>query len=135
MAELVQTPASVVGSGTPKAGTAGEAIDAGMPVFKDSADDNKLKKSRGSSLALAQCDGIALNSAATGQPMDYQSDGLIDLGAVIVVGETYVVSDATAGKIRPIGDLGAGDYPVILGVARTASQLNLKIAEAQAAKP
>lgn len=135
MSELVQTAANVKmnsGVAVQPLVTAGEAISAGMPVFED--DDGLYYKSRANVVGTALCDGIALNSCAAEQPLILKKADGIDLGATLVVGETYVVSDATAGKIMPIGDLGTGDYPVLLGTATTASNLELAISEPGIAK-
>jgi len=129
MAELTQVAANVKqnsGVVVPTFKTAGEAITAGMPVYEDSA-DGLYYKAQANSAAKAKCDGIALNSCAANQPLIIKSTGGIDLGDTLTVGETYVVSDATAGKIRPIGDLGTGDYPVILGVATTTSNMDMNL--------
>jgi hypothetical protein len=134
MAELSQTAANVLGTAHDHV-TAGATITAGMPVYADTADANEYKASMANALATAKCNGIALNGASNGQPLTIQRSGEINLGATLVVGETYVVSDATAGKIRPLADLGAADYPVILGVAKTASILKLSINAPGIAKP
>lgn len=134
MSELVQTAGSVIGTGTIKRGTAGATITAGMPVYRDADDGRALKACQGDAAGTANCDGIALNGAADGQPLAYQTTGPINLGATLTVGETYVVSDATAGKIRPIGDLGTGDYVTIVGVATTTSNLALDIENSATAK-
>jgi hypothetical protein len=105
-----------------------------MPVYKDSS-TLKYLKSRANALATARCDGIALNSAALDQPLSVQRTGDIDLGATLTVGEIYVVSDATAGKIRPASDLGTGDYPVILGVGKAADSMKMGIIAPGVAKP
>lgn len=135
MAELSQTPANVVsGSGVKKAwkkrGTAGASITAGMPIYED--DNGLMQPSRGNSATAAQCDGIALNGADNGQYVNYQTQGNIDLGATLVIGLPYYVSDATAGKIRP--DLGAGDFSTFLGIADAADNLYLEPQEAGVAR-
>ncbi len=129
MAALSQTAANVVaGTGSVRqAGTFGGTITAGMPLYRDAGDANKLKAARANAAATAVCVGIALNGGANGQPGDYQSSGQVNLGATLAVGETYCVSDAVAGQIVPIGDLGSGDYVTILGVAISTSLLQLDI--------
>jgi hypothetical protein len=137
MAALTQTAANVVsGSGTVRktTGVAGGTITAGMPVYKDLTDTSKLKAARANAAVTAVCAGIALTGSASGQPIVYQSTGNINLGATLAVGETYVVSDAVAGQIVPIGDLGSGDFVCILGVATSTSILALDIHVAGVAK-
>ncbi len=128
MAELSQTAANVVTiTGTPKVVTSEDTITAGMPVFKNTT--GKYKRSKADVLGTALCDGIALNAASNGQPlMLLPTNGVVNLGATLVVGETYVVSDATAGKIRPLADLGAGDFTVVLGFALTTANFKIDIA-------
>lgn len=136
MAELTQTAANVKmnsGIAVQPLVEAGETITAGMPVY-ESESDGLYYKSRANAVGTALCDGIALNSCAINQPLILKRNDGIDLGATLVVGETYVVSDATAGKIMPIGDLGTGDFPVILGTATSASNLELAISEPGVAK-
>jgi hypothetical protein len=92
-----------------------------MPVYKDAADSDKYKAARANALATSVVAGIACNGAANGQPLTVHTSGDINLGATLVVGETYCLSDAVAGQIVPVADLGAGDFVVVLGVAETAS--------------
>lgn len=136
MAALTQTAANVVkGTGAKtQAGFYGGTITAGMPVYADGADSNKIKAARANASGTSVVAGIALNGGSNNQPADYQYDGQINLGATLAVGETYVVSDAVAGQIVPIGDLGSGDYVAILGVAISTSLLDLNIVNAGVAK-
>jgi hypothetical protein len=136
MAALSQTAASVVSGTSPKkqTGIAGGTITAGMPVYKDTAASNVLKAARANAAATAVVAGIALNSASSGQPLVYQIGGKINLGATMVVGETYCLSDAVAGQIVPLSDLGSGDYTGIIGTADSASILTLAIHNSGVAK-
>jgi hypothetical protein len=130
MSALSQTAASVVtGTGTTHktSVTAGGTLTAGMPVYKDLTDSNKHKAARANAAATAVVAGIALHGASSGQPLLIQNDGNINLGATLVLGETYCLSDAVAGQIVPIGDLGSSDYPTILGIAISTSILALDI--------
>lgn len=129
MSDLSQTPASVIEGATAQRrnGTAGASITAGQPLYADAADGDKLKPcDADASAAAANCVGIALHAAADEQPIAYTKAGLINLGATLTVGEIYVLS-GTAGGIAPKADLAAGDFVTILGVAISASQLNLAI--------
>lgn len=136
MAELVQTAANVVpGANARKIYvTAGGNITAGMPVYRDNADDNKYKAAIGTSAAAAAAAGIALNAAGDGQPLTVQTSGDINIGATLTAAEPYCVSDATAGKIRPLSELGVGDFPTFLGCATTTSNLKLDIQAGGVAK-
>lgn len=136
MAALSITAASVLKtSGTSQTlAVSGGTITAGMPVYIDVADSNKLKACRANASGTANCDGIALTGSSAGQPITYCTTGNIDLGATLTVGETYCVSDAVAGQIVPHSDLGSADYVTILGVASTASNLILDILNSATAK-
>lgn len=129
MAALTQTAANVVaGTGARKqSGTYGGTITAGMPLYVDGSDGNKLKAARANASGTATVVGIALNGGANGQPGNYQSSGQVNLGATLAVGETYALSDAVAGQIVPIADIGTADYVAILGVAISTSLLELNI--------
>jgi len=132
MPDLTQTPASVKpGSGAQRqTGVAGEAITAGGPVFKDavsgSATNGQLLHSDANVATRAIVHGIALNSAALGQAVVYQTAGEIDLGATLVVGNLLIAS-ANPGKIAPSADAIAGWRVIVLGVALAANRCKLHL--------
>jgi len=137
MADLTITAASVVkGTGAKVLrGTLGGTVTAGQAVYRDTTTKQFLAADNDSATAAVRdAVGIALNGGAINQPVEVQYLGEINLGATLTVGETYVLS-STAGGIAPIGDLGSGDYPVILGVARTAALMVMGIVKGTAAKP
>lgn len=126
MANLTQTPANV-GIGDQRSRLdpviAGEAITQGMPVYESSG---KWYQADANVLAASQSTAIAMSAAAADNDPLIVAKGagcLINLGATLAVGETYVVS-RTKGAICPIGDLTTGDYPCILGIARTTKYMN-----------
>lgn len=130
MANYTITTSTVVAdaTATKASGTAGAAIAAGDPVYKDATDDNKLKLSVATSAAAAAAVGIALHAAAVGQPVQYIASG--DLTLTITVGSTVgddVVVSATAGKMAPQADLVAGNFPTRLGWLITATKLRVSI--------
>lgn len=104
----------------------GVTVTAGQAVYLD-ATSKKLKLADADALASANAAGIAELGGGAGQqiPVIYEDDAL-DLGATLVVGETYVVS-TTAGGIAPLSDLLTGDFTTILGVATAADALKLRI--------
>ncbi|KRR16865.1 hypothetical protein [Bradyrhizobium retamae] len=137
MVDLVITAASVVRGDGAKVlrGDHGETNTAGQVVYRDATSKNFLKADNDSATAAVRdAIGIALNGGSNGQPAAIQYEGEINLGAILTVGETYCLS-SNAGGICPIGDLASGDYPVILGVARTAAILVMGIVKGGAAKP
>jgi len=127
VADLSITATDVVAGSSARTttGTAGETITAGQPVYLDAATARyKRTLHTGSTTAVAV--GIALHGAANGQPLTIQTGGALTLSAVMTAGEIYAVS-ANAGGICPCGDLGAGDYTTVLGVAASTSSLVMGI--------
>lgn len=106
-------------------GVAGEAVEAGKTIYLDRA-DNKLRLSDNNAVGKKQVSGIALNTAAIGQPLAYQRSGDLEIGGVLVAGTTYYLS-STAGGIMPQGDLAVGMDSVVIGTAKSASVLSLGI--------
>lgn len=132
MVDLVITAASVLpGSGAKKVtGTAGATIAAGQVVYLDSADDKyKLADNNSATAAVRSPAGIALHGAASGQPLTIQSAGPITIGATVTAGVAYYLSD-TPGGICPVADLLTGEYPVVLGLATSASVIQIDMQEA-----
>jgi hypothetical protein len=136
MADLVQTAANVLPSGTPtlqKSAFGGEAFDAGMPVYlKDVTVGGKAVKR----LFKCQSDGLVTEAACVGiaaasclaaeQPALYYSAGEVAIGATIVVGTEYVVS-AAAGKICPRADLVTGNFYTRLGYGSAAGKIQMDL--------
>lgn len=134
MVDVVQTPANVahVAGGGSKRGVAGATIVAGNTLYLNSS--NQLVPCEHDQTATeAACVGIALNGAATGQPVRYATSGNIDVGGVLVLGETYVVG-AAAGAIAPVADIAAGEFATILGIATSASNLKMGILQGNTAR-
>lgn len=132
MADLVITVANVAaGSGARKvSGTAGATITAGEVVYLDSATGTyKLADCDSATAAVRSPAGIALHGSLSGQPLTIQTSGPITIGATVTAGVAYYLS-ATPGGICPVADLGTGDYPVILGLATSASVIDIDIQEA-----
>ncbi len=128
MADTVITPANVLASTNAQItynGLAGAVTNAGDVIYRDNTDSNKIKPSSASGAAPANTvTGIALNSAAVGQPVAYVvSDPNFIPGGVLVPGTLYVLS-ATTGKMCPASDLASGDTAILLGVAKTATTMN-----------
>lgn len=115
---------------------AGATITAGQVVYKDTSDSDKAKLAdSNSATALARSPyGIALNGAASGQPVVVLKAGLITIGGTVAVGTIYVLS-GTAGGIAPSTDLASGMYTSIIGIATTAAILSVAIREGGVAVP
>lgn len=109
-----------------KYGTAGVAITAGQVCYLDtSANTWKLFDANLSSANAGQ-PHIALNSCSAGQPLTLQYGGLLIIGATAAptAGLTYM-ADRVAGGIIPSADIASGDKVAIIGVAASASTIQL----------
>ena len=132
MADLTLTAANVLAgsNATTNLGTAGATITAGQVVyFDDTTKTYKLADTDSATAAVRSPIGIALNGASSGQPLMVQTGGDITLGAVLTAGVAYYLS-GNPGGICPVADVASGDYPVILGMAKSTSVLAIKIVEA-----
>jgi hypothetical protein len=135
MADLTITAANVVAASdvTKRVVTAGEEVTQGQLLYLKAA-DNKYWKTDCDGVAAEprQAHGIALSAASADQPVVVAylaSGGNINLGATLSVGKIYVGS-ATAGGIRPVDDLVATQYPTIVGIATTTSNLRIGVVDA-----
>ncbi|SNZ21718.1 hypothetical protein [Cohaesibacter gelatinilyticus] len=128
MADLTITAASVVkgANAVLEAGTAGAAITAGQVVYRDSSYKYQLCDADSATADAKKIRGVALNGASDGQPLTILKSGKVTIGATLVAGTTYVLSD-TAGGIAPQADLGSGDDVAILGAATSTSEINVAI--------
>jgi hypothetical protein len=128
MADLSITAANVIAGSDAvrESGTAGATITAGQAVYLDTTDMKyKLADSNGAA-ALRVPNGIALHGAANNQPIVLQKDGDLTIGATMVAGVAYYLSD-TPGGICPVADLASGEYPCIVGIAKSTSVLSVHI--------
>lgn len=130
MAALTITAANIIPdltTETPQTtnGKAGATITAGQTVYLDPADGLYKLCDVDSATAVARsCAGIALNGAASGQPLSVMYGGDLAFGAILTKGTTYIAS-ATAGSINPVAD-GVTTWQVnILGVALSTSVMRL----------
>ena len=129
MADLTITAASVLaGDGaTTVTGTAGAAITAGQAVYKDSTTGKYLlADSDSATVAAKRAAGVALNGAALNQPLKVITAGAVTIGATLTAGATYFLS-GTPGGICPDADVGTGENVCLIGVAASATVLNVDI--------
>lgn len=129
MADISITAANVISRGQRIDRTAGATVAAGEVVYDDTdAGNSKLADNDSATAAVRSPKGIALNGAATGQPLKVHTRGPLAVGAVLTPGVAYYLS-GTPGKICPVADLASGDYPVLIGIATSASVLDVNIQE------
>lgn len=103
----------------------GEVIAFGQPVYKSSS-DWRYYKTVSSSVAAAAAKGIAITPCeAAGDYLVIAKKGGLDLGCTLTVGTRYYVS--ASGGIQAHGDLASGEYITLLGIATTASRLEIDI--------
>ena len=130
MADLSITATSVVqgSNAVTEAGLAGAAVTAGQVAYRnDTTRKFGLADTDSATPDIRLPDGIALNNAALNQPLVIQKGGDISFGAdILTPGVVYYLS-GTPGGICPAADLATGDYPVIIGMAKTASVLTIDI--------
>ncbi|PDS67960.1 hypothetical protein [Rhizobium phaseoli] len=129
MADLVIVAANVVAGADSTAvnGVAGETITAGKAVYLSSTTKKWMLADSNSATAEArQAKGIALNGASLNQPIAVHKSGDLTIGATLVAGTAYYLSD-TPGGICPLADVGAGEYVCLLGLAKSTSVLSVDI--------
>jgi hypothetical protein len=130
-ADLTVTAANVVAgaAAVTREGVAGVTVTAGQTLYRDAADSRwKLADNNSATAAARSPRGIALNGAAAGQPVLVLTDGPVTIGATLTPGVVYYLS-ANAGGIAPVADLATGMYPTIVGIAKSASVLDVKFHE------
>jgi hypothetical protein len=129
MADLAQTPANVSTSGGQTgAGTAGEALVGGEPLYQKASDGKIYRADANVTIAEATCIGIGLHPTNANQPIAYAKPGSqVNLGATLVKGEIYVVSH-NVGKVSPKADLISAEFISILGIAKDTSILDTTLA-------
>lgn len=135
MADLSQTPANVESGSDAitQRVQAGEALEAGMPVYLSSS-DGKYYKADADDSSKYDAIGVALCGASADGYFIIQTAGDMVVGATTTQGEVYVVSD-TAGSIAPCTDLTTDWYPCIVGIAKdTSGTLKLVLKSGSAAK-
>lgn len=129
MATYTVTPANVAyaDQNVPN-GIAGEALSAGDWLYRGA--DRKLYK--------AQCDGpaeqaavvgLAVNSAAAGQPVAFAAGGEVTVGALFTGGGKVLALSTTAGKACDAADLVTLDHCTFLGWTTAADKLFINIAK------
>lgn len=128
MTDVSITPGSVVkgANATVAQGLAGATILAGQVVAKAADGSIQLCDVDSATAPLRSPIGIALNGGSIGQPISFQTAGLITAGGTLVQGTVYLASDA-AGGIRPAVDLNSGDFTAVVGIAFSATVLQMGI--------
>lgn len=128
MAAITITAANVgVGAGAViQMVEAGEAITHGMPIYRDTASLD-FRKADADAEATAIVKGITITACtADGTQVAIITRGPLVLGSVLTQGTEYYLG-TTAGTIVPKSDLATGDYVTRLGIASSATTLEVDI--------
>lgn len=105
----------------------GATISAGQTLYYDSATVKYKLGDNNASAATAEVKGIALTPGVdSGYGVIATRGSLVFVGATMTQGKAYYAG-ATAGEIVPETDLASGNYNTRLGVASSATQLDLDI--------
>ena len=130
MVDLTITPANVVAAGNTSSvdGIAGAVITAGQVVYKEASSGQwKLADNNNATVEARTPGGIALNGAAVGQTIQVAVSGDVTIGATLVAGSPYYLSE-TPGGIQPQADMiTVGEQINLLGLAKSTSVLSLRI--------
>jgi len=121
MADISVTASAVTGTAA-DTGTAAATLAAGVVVFKDATNSNKLTASDCNDTTKASFYGITLNGGDAGQPLIVHKSGDLTMNAALTAGTFYYLS-ATAGKICPIADLTTGCRVIQIGYAKSTTVL------------
>lgn len=135
MAVYTFTGSAVLQSGAPQVGTCGEAIAPGDFLYQHT--DTKLYKAEsGDTAAKARVIGMAVNSAAAGQPVCYVVSGEITVDAAKFAGAALpLILSPTAGKCEDVGDLAAEDWLTFVGWSTATNKFMLRITATNLQKP
>lgn len=131
MVDIAVTPSAVVpgSDAITESGTAGVTIAAGQVVYRNSTTGKYELADNNSATEEARSPrGIALNNASLDQPLTIQRSGDLTMNAVLVANTDYYLSD-TPGGIGPQADLAAGEYAVLIGIAKSTTVLMVRLIE------
>lgn len=131
MADLSITAANVLAvTGAKKVnGIAGATIAQGKTLYLDAADSKyKLADCDSATVAARSTVAIALNAASDGQPLTVLTGGPVTIGATLTPGTAYYQSP-NPGGICPLADVLTGDTVTLIGIAISATVLQVDIQE------
>lgn len=107
-------------------GTLGATVTTGQVVYKSSTTGFwALADNNAATAEVRTATGIALNGGATGQPVRVLRSGDLTLNAVLTAGTAYYLSES--GGICPLADIGAAEFVVLLGLAKSTTVLAVDI--------
>lgn len=128
-ADLTITPANVKATSSSAKITRiqlGEAATQGQALYRKASDGKYYKADADAGTdETASASAIAITPGSTNEYAYVVTEGSVNVGATLTVGEIYVLS-GTAGGICPEADLATADRVTLLGVATSTSALNFK---------
>ena len=127
MTDLVITAANVVPGANSKqeTGTAGEALAPGKLIYKAAATNKWMLSDSNSATAEARTPtAVCLTGSGLNQPVVAHRSGLLTIGAAVAANTPYFASD-TPGGICPIADVGTGEYMTEVGIAVSATVIDV----------
>jgi hypothetical protein len=96
-------------------------------VYRDTADNNKVKAADNDAVASAVVLGMALHAAASGEFVLIAVDGAtVTVGGGLTAKTTYYLS-GTAGATAPLADVTSGKYISRVGIATATTTLLIDI--------
>jgi hypothetical protein len=103
----------------------GEAVTQGQAVYRKEADGEYYKADADAGTnEVAAVAGVAITPGSTDEYGYIITEGPMNIGATLTVGEIYVLS-GTAGGVCPEADLANPDKVTIIGVATSSSILSV----------
>ncbi len=117
MADLVITPADVLplpGAKTFKGISGDDTIVAGETIWLDG---NRLQKAFANNVDASVVKGVALNDAASEQPLTICTEGELDVGSA-VEGVSYFQSIQSGKMAAPETDITAPNYKTLVGIGK-----------------
>lgn len=117
------TPAS---GATLRTGTAGTAIAAGEVVYLNNATNRLERAVANAAPAAAAAVGVAINSAALGQPVQYVERGDLLAVGTVKPGQVYLVANVAGDLAEGTDDLTEDtSYVTVVAVGLTASSIRV----------
>lgn len=126
MADLSITPANVIASANAQTSEVilAAATDAGEILAR--ASGLGTKATAGGTEVQSVAWAMALSSGAEGQPVKVLTLGKVAIGAVVAVGQVFVLSAANPGKLAPPADLTEDDYMTLVAIAVSPTEIEFR---------
>lgn len=103
------------------------AINAGQPVYELATTyPDGVQLTDADALASSRVVGLAVSSAAAGQPVEVCYEGLVTCGSGFSTGRTLFISPTAGGLTITEADLLTADFPSIVGYFYSATQVYVK---------